>query len=809
MWPLSLLSTLVIPLAGATPDRVASEVEDAASTGISHLTVHADTGWALALTPEGLRAVDLETWDVLAVATCTSPAGLALWESSTDGALHVFVGCESGEVERVVLTADREVDTAQGESAAVADGEVLGLAVLSDTLWVVSDGEDGTEVRSLPVDDLSDLDLGPSALSFDPVEDVDTVGSYLLVLHGNDDLSRVDSTTANAALPQENLPGRDFVDMATWGGAGVFLADTQGALVRYVIAGINDFQILLDDEDGLGSVNTVAVAAEGDWIALGDTDLQELLFFTLDGANYAVEDEVLERVDLSAQGELKRLASVGELLLAATADGRLLVLTALPWVDFTESPNGDLAVGDLFNLGFTADTAGDWELRFGSPTGELLGSGSVAAGEAGLISLTVDEGYGEGRNRLYLVLDSTRGEGIYAVDVSVDNPPGEVEVVSVGFSDESILLELQGDGSEDLARFDIYISTVPFTAEEWPEGGPEYAGADDGVSSPTSVELEDPTEVVSVTLDGLTNEVVYYLGVRAVDEADTEGPMTDVFTAIPTPTLGAAALAGDTGGLCGVRPGAATWPLGLLALLALRRRSAPTSGLAVGVGLAAALLAPCPALALEPSQEATKGWNRDDVDLRLVRNTEVRLGPLDLSDPNIATVYGTTGLVQLDLQSGVQLFRLLEVDAGLGLTRRQGTLVSADGDASTEVGKLTLIPLSLSGTLRLDLFDGQPLVPYASAGLDYWLWRERLGTPSLEEMFAMDAVNGGKAGYHLALGANLLLDWADRERADLAYARWGIHDTYIVGEWRKNQLFTSDGLTFDGSVFSIGVKIDH
>ena len=44
-----------------------------------------------------------------------------------------------------------------------------------------------------------------------------------------------------------------------------------------------------------------------------------------------------------------------------------------------------------------------------------------------------------------------------------------------------------------------------------------------------------------------------------------------------------------------------------------------------------------------------------------------------------------------------------------------------------EEAKLSLVPLTLAGTLRLDFFDGMPIVPYGSVGLDYWLYRERLG----------------------------------------------------------------------------------
>ena len=67
---------------------------------------------------------------------------------------------------------------------------------------------------------------------------------------------------------------------------------------------------------------------------------------------------------------------------------------------------------------------------------------------------------------------------------------------------------------------------------------------------------------------------------------------------------------------------------------------------------------------------------------------------------------------------------------------------------------LTILPLNLSGTARLDFWEGQFLVPYASGGIDYWIWKE-----NWVENDAEVSVTGAKLGYHYAFGGQLLLSY--------------------------------------------------
>ena len=83
------------------------------------------------------------------------------------------------------------------------------------------------------------------------------------------------------------------------------------------------------------------------------------------------------------------------------------------------------------------------------------------------------------------------------------------------------------------------------------------------------------------------------------------------------------------------------------------------------------------------------------------QNLEVRMGPATLSDSNITTVYGDSGNQFFFLQSGLQFYRSLEIDAGLGFLRESDPAIGADsGEESGYTTRLSLLPLSLSATAR-------------------------------------------------------------------------------------------------------------
>lgn len=789
----------------ADPGRIAATLDDAAGPSLDIVAMAPGAPLAGVLGSDStLRVVDLETWDTTLVSLCEggSAAGLAALYDDSAGTATFYNGCDDGLVELTTVASDGTIE--HGVGASGVSGAVLALVVDDSALWAVYSGESNAEVSEIDLDTLEPGSVS-GALSRSSCEGAVLINGLVLVAHGDDDVSRFDTTTGNASLSGENLAGRDFVDIELGGTSSVFLVDYSGALIKYNLTGSNEdnYQILLDEGNGLVAPSAVVVDADGEWLAIADTQVGNLIFYGFDTSSGSPNDEIDRVIDLGDTSKVSDIQQYEDYLLAATDDGELMVITQLPWVSVLEAPTETLTTGDSFSLSFLADMDADWEVRLFDADASAYATGSFASNESASVDVIVYDSWAEGRNRIYLTAESGGLVGRTAVDVIVDNPPDRIDDLSVGIGDQKLIVRFSGLEAADLATYEVYLSTVPFSADDYESGGPEYSGPDSDIESPISYTIEDPSADFEATIDGLTNDVVYYVGVRAVDDGGTEGVMSNVVSATPKLTTGAAGLAGEVGGLgCNSTGGMAGFSA-LVALLLLTRRRAPLVIL-LGLGLMPGL-----AHAADAAAGEVKGHKSSDGKLHLDRDTEVRVGQTMITSSEMQQVYGTEGLFRLDVEGGVQLLRVIELDAGLGLVRKEGTQVVVDSlEASDDITKLTLLPLSLSATARLDLFDGQPIVPYGSFGLDYYLWRERLGELSTDTMFDIDHVGGDKLGYHYALGANILLDWMEPDRADAVAARWGIHDSYLTVDWRRNEMLES-GLSFGGSTITVGVKVDR
>ena len=67
---------------------------------------------------------------------------------------------------------------------------------------------------------------------------------------------------------------------------------------------------------------------------------------------------------------------------------------------------------------------------------------------------------------------------------------------------------------------------------------------------------------------------------------------------------------------------------------------------------------------------------------------------------------------------------------------------------------------------------------------------------------------GGMAGWHYGAGLNILLDVFSKERAGTMLARWGVHDSYLVVDWRTQEMLGENPLGFGGTLLSVGLKLD-
>lgn len=190
-----------------------------------------------------------------------------------------------------------------------------------------------------------------------------------------------------------------------------------------------------------------------------------------------------------------------------------------------------------------------------------------------------------------------------------------------------------------------------------------------------------------------------------------------------------------------------------------------------------------------------------------VASVGFRYGPLTLNDPSIAKVYGTAGLGLLRLDYAMT-WDLFEIGMGVGFFQELGSQInSADGSSTDEHIMLTMWPLNVDAALKLDVLHEQPLVPYVRAGADMWLWTENWGSRFGGEI-PYEKLSGGKGGWHWAVGGMVLLDFLDRKTADRVEAVSGINDTFFVVEYRKTQMFATDGLDLGSTELSFGLKLD-
>ncbi len=284
--------------------------------------------------------------------------------------------------------------------------------------------------------------------------------------------------------------------------------------------------------------------------------------------------------------------------------------------------------------------------------------------------------------------------------------------------------------------------------------------------------------------------------------------MSTVYEAMPEPIAGAAELAGEQGGFIACssvnRGGGGLLLLGL-GLLGLARRRAP----AVLVAVLALSGLSTPAHALPPLLDLGV-----EEDARKSESITVEVGPAWFEDETLNEVYGSAGVRSLNLSRERQWYRLLGLGVSLGLMSEDGEQLGvSSGSSSGQIVKLKVVPIRAGGTFWLDLFDGQPVVPMVTLGLDYLLWWETTSFDSTDP-FSSERVGGGKPAWDWGVGCDVLLDRFEPGRAQDALTRWGIHDTYLTVRYEQLRLLpglaiNSQGLDFGYSGVSVGLRLDR
>lgn len=553
---------------------------------------------------------------------------------------------------------------------------------------------------------------------------------------------------------------------------------------------------------GLGSglfSDAVALGRWDDELIVADDGSGELLFLPLSGG--APQATIRARLALPTSGSGAQVTAIGgveDYLVVGNSVGSLQIWTEAPWVTVADPVPSAGVKGTEFSLSFTPPEGAAWRLRISDGTlegGELIERGvAERAGEV-TVSATLDGRFTEGNNLLLVEVEDDEGRvGRGGAYIRKDDPPNQVEIGpgDVLVEHQSLSLVFRALSAPDIARYRLFISDAPFTADDFADCvgdddspcGP--SGKFDGVARRVVVPYEAGASFVRATATGLTNGQTYYLAVRAYDESGQEGPMSQVVEGVPRPGKGPGELSGETGGLCGLaRPSSGLLALGGLALV-LRRRRAAVGAAALSVGMGASA-----AHAQDAEHRRTTG------------HVQVTYGNVELEEEAITDVYGTSGNGVTMLQWGPHLIKQVELNGGIGWFRENGKGLLDDGGRSDSKITFRAIPFTLDAKLRLDFFNDQIIVPAGGIGLDAWSFKQ--------DPYKGDQIlTGWKYGWHWTVGGQLLLDRLDPRTASKFQAVSGVDNTFLVVELREQDIGSGDdGLIFTGRSLNFGLHFDY
>lgn len=811
--PLFLALSLSL-FAVAGPERQSASL-DLGSGTVRNLTADAAGEVVGMVVGSSAVVLDVRTWEEVRISPC-SVTGVSVVEEVSDD-LEIWVGCGDGSVRPYAYRQGALVPIRDlGEDGVIEalDRRVLAMHAArigtGDMRVMVVGQQTGTDQLRVPMIDPADGEIVQTILiGLDGYSSSAVGQSFLYITHGN---AFISSVNLQSLLPQFNLGGAAvaFTSIAPTGRTTALVTSRSddGMVAEY-----NPFTVMytpvLTPANNIRAVGSLLPRDDEEGYVVVVYDDRAAIYRSPDGG---ITGSATRTFPIS--GTVREVRTThGGYTFAGTTSGDLLILSDRPWVDQLNLSQDRVITGDTLSISFMTDTAGSYEVALGGTYrsgGQILASGEAGVGRVDL-EVPVTE-WDEGHQFLYVRLTDSRARSGHAgAPIIVDSRPRAVVLTqsSVRFDDRVLRLSFPALTATDIDRYTVYVTTEPFTADEWEEGGPAYVGPD---------ELEAPIEVpspgittVSVEIAPVTNDVTYYLAVRATDEGGLEGAMSDVVQGRPRPTQSAAQLAGESGGLdcdgsAGARSAAALG-LGLGALLVRRRRRGLSAlGIVVGLG---ALLLPASALAEDADGDGVDDrlQIREEVKGDITEawaNIQVRYGIMTLQDESLTQVYGTGGNNVLHVEFGPQFYRFIELNFGAGLFQELAFTVDEQGNPGSRRTMITAIPLAVSPTFRLHILDEQFLVPYVSGGLDWWLWNEQVDSIA----GGKDRISGSKFGYHWSLGANMLLDTFSRDRASMLEAQTGINDSWLTFEYRRQFIQGEQGFNFNAAVFTAGLKFD-
>ena len=369
----------------------------------------------------------------------------------------------------------------------------------------------------------------------------------------------------------------------------------------------------------------------------------------------------------------------------------------------------------------------------------------------------------------------------------------------------------QNDTTDTTVGARVYWSDQPFTAPD----------------ATLQANHSDTLTTTSYQITGLTNGTPYWVAVTAVDPNGNESAGTDVQKATPVITYDLWNSYQEAGGQeqggfspCSAQTHGRPLPLAMLAavavlvLLVARRRRVKLRN-ARQLVVALVLLAP---LAF-PAQVQAASPQTASVDLRVSMYKPGIDNSFSGHSPYADVMKDSDFTFGLGIDWRVwHSFGELGLGFGAGRWSHEGTALLADGTASNDKTKITIIPLTLHAVYRFDVLTERydfPLVPYVRTSFVYGLWwmTDAVGNVSSYTTKAGKSLRalGGTGGLEGAFGLRLLLDSFEPGAARSFDIEMGVNHSYLFVEIQKlwlNDFGSAKSIDLSDTVLAFGLAFD-
>ena len=708
------------------------------------------------------------SWEVTEISACgTSSMGGGAFVDNI-----LYIGCDDGSISSYDGTSiTQNAFTINGSS-------IMGLWSKTTYLYALAKSSSGGNPKVHSINLSTGQESAgnyPSTLGYSSYKDAEIIGNYLVISQGGSSASKVDLSTGAATRDNQGPTAVSYSDVLVAPSAtNALIAGGNGGIVRFITSS-NDTQYALNLTTW---TNVTALALFGSYIWLADDQTLRAHDVSQYGATVGAD----ERMNIPVGHSVLEMGVLPDHLVYASADGSYGIISSLPWVEISSLSQG---TDGNYRLMCSSSVGGTYEVFLGDFSGTSLATGTIDADIETEIVFAEPSGLIEGENRIWIDVEG----GYDSTVLEIDTPPdavilGENALVS---GNQKLTLQFSGLTAADIEFYQVYVSTEEFTSSTYETGGP-----DGSILSEDELLITGSDQIV-VELYPLENNVRYFVGVRAIDKAGTEGPMSNVVSGTPKMSYGIADLSGESGGFssCAHMGGIEmSWLMCILLGIASRKRALSVAVAVMGFHIL--------------TQEAQAADAFGEAKPVFTKAFSVDFSRTKFASEAIQVVLGEDTMCPgVNLGASMQIFRVLELSSGLGLWRQSGLMVQEDGTSSSDKQTMSILPFQLSAGLRLDFFRNQAIVPFARGGIDYWLWQEDWKNGETTEK-----ISGGKSGWHYRFGAEVLLDIFDKSSASMLDVRYRIKNTYLVFSYQKQEV-GDDGLIFNGESYMLGLRMQY